>query len=56
MPTVKLSINKNYSSLEIFLKKHRATPGGSFTHTSITAPPASYYIGKSEQDNFMEKY
>ena len=58
MPKIKLSINsKDLSSLEIFLKKHRANT--EFTHTSITNPPASYYIDPKNSDlqnEFFDKY
>ena len=58
MPKIKLSINnKSLSPLELFLKKHRANT--EFTHTSITNPPASYYIDPKNsqlQQEFFEKY
>ena len=54
MPSIKLSIKENYSPLEVFLKDHRTFSGeGKFTHTSITGPPASYFIDQSEQDQFL---
>ena len=55
MPTVKLSINNEFSKLDIFLKKHKAVSGGNFTHTSISKG-GSYYIENSELDEFFEKY
>ena len=55
---IKLSINKKeLSSLELFLKKHRANT--EFTHTSITSPPASYFIDPKNiglQNEFFDKY
>ena len=55
MPTVTLSIN-NFTPLEKFLKKHRASTGGVYTHTSISSPPAAYFINNDDLEEFTEHY
>lgn len=57
MPRIKLSINNNYSNLDVFLKKHKASvPNGTYTHTSIANPRGSYFIEEKEREEFFEKY
>ena len=55
MPTVKIDIH-NYSELDIFLRKHKASSGGTFTHTSISGYKASYYIHDNDLNEFYSKY
>lgn len=56
MPTIPVLSHYNYSELDIFLKKHKATTGGYFTHTSISGYKNSYYIGTEELDEFYKYY
>jgi len=58
MPTQKVSLTQRLSGLETFLKAHKASKGGTFTHTSISGGGAYYIDPTSESDNneFFEKY
>ena len=55
MPKITIDIH-NYSELDVFLKKHKASYGGAFTHTSISGNRGSFYIPDKDLNDFFNIY
>ena len=56
MPKIKIDICDNYSGLDLFLKQHRASSGGTFTHTSISGNRGSFFIPDNDLEDFFGLY